>query len=134
MAGMIVVDASVLVAHLDAQDGHHDRAEKLLLDTADEPLAASSITLAEVLVGPMRGGKVGAARSAVRALEIEEVPIPVGAAERLATLRAHTGLKLPDCCVLIAAQDVHADAVLTVDERLSRHAHECGYGWDPDES
>lgn len=33
---MIVLDASVLIAHLDATDAHHDRACELLLLAADQ--------------------------------------------------------------------------------------------------
>jgi len=128
---VIIVDASVLIAHFNADDSCHSRAETVLLETAEHPLAASSITLAEVLVAPARAGKLDVARAALRALEVEEVPVPVGAAQRLAGLRAGTGLKLPDCCVLLAAQDVGADAVLTFDDQLSKRAQELGYGWDP---
>lgn len=45
---------------------------------------------------------------------------------RLATLRAETGLKLPDCCVLLAAQDAGAEAVLTFDEPLGREVERLG--------
>jgi predicted nucleic acid-binding protein len=128
---VIIVDASVLIAHLNADDSCHSRAEAVLLQTDGYPLAASSMTLAEVLVGPARAGKLDVARAALGTLEIEEVPIRAGTAERLAKLRADTGLKLPDCCVLLAAQEVHADAVLTFDDRLSKRAQELDYGWDP---
>jgi predicted nucleic acid-binding protein len=128
---VIVVDARVLIAHFNADDSHHSQAEAMLLQTAGHPLAASSITLAEVLVGPARADKLDVARAALGTLEVEEVPIRVGAAELLAGLRADTGLKLPDCCVLLAAQEVHADAVLTFDDQLSKRAQELGYRWDP---
>lgn len=68
MASVIVVDASVLIAHFDAGDAHHERAETLLLAVADEPLAASPLTLAEVLVGPARAGRLDAATAALRQL------------------------------------------------------------------
>jgi predicted nucleic acid-binding protein len=80
--------------------------------------------------GPTRTAKLDVARAALGALDVEEVPVHAGAAERLAELRADTGLKLPDCCVLLAAQQVNADAVLTFDDRLSKRAQELGYGWD----
>lgn len=128
---MIVLDASVLIAHFNTEDSCHSRAETLLLQTAEHPLAASSITVAEVLVGPARAGRLDGARSALRTLEVAEVPIPAGSAERLARLRADTGLKLPDCCVLLAAQDTRAHAVLAFDEQLAKRAQELGYGWSP---
>lgn len=128
---MIVVDASVLIAHFNRADACHDRAGALLLETAEHPLAASAITVAEVLVGPARTGTLAPAHTALRELAIEEIPVPAGAAGRLATLRAETGLKLPDCCVLLAAQDMNADAVLTFDDRLAKRVRELGYEWEP---
>ena len=32
---MIVLDASILIAHLDASDSHHDRAEVLLANSGN---------------------------------------------------------------------------------------------------
>jgi predicted nucleic acid-binding protein len=89
---VIVVDASALIAHFKSDDSHHSQAEAALLQTAGHPLAVSSITLAEVLVGPARAGKLDIVRAALRMLEVEEVPVGIGAAVRLAELRADTGL------------------------------------------
>jgi predicted nucleic acid-binding protein len=86
---VIVVDARVLIAHFNADDSHHSQAEAMLLQTAGHPLAASSITLAEVLVGPARAGKLDVARAALGTLEVEEVPVRVGAAVRLAAAGGH---------------------------------------------
>ncbi len=121
MAGVIVLDASVLIAHLDERDGQHERAVERLLEVAEQPLACSPITLAEVLVGPARHGRLDAARSAVVALGVHEIPFAGDAAAQLASLRVETGLKLPDCCVLLAAQDAGAE-VLTFDDKLARAA------------
>lgn len=124
---MIVLDASVLIAHLDAADANHARARDALLAVADHPLAASTLTMAEVLVTPARVGALHAAQDALRELEVGDVPLPADAAPLLATLRADTGLKLPDCCVLFAAQQIEADGVLTFDERLAKRAGEWGF-------
>ncbi|MBA2309331.1 MAG: type II toxin-antitoxin system VapC family toxin [Pseudonocardiales bacterium] len=118
---MIVLDASVLIAHLASTDRHHDRATQLLLDTADEPLGASPLTLAEVLVGPARADKLGTVQSALHDLDVMTIPLADDAPTRLATLRASTRLRLPDCCVLLAAETAGA-AVATFDERLARSA------------
>ncbi len=125
---MILVDASVLIAHLDEDDAQHERAVECLLEWAEQPLACSPITLAEVLVGPARQGRLDRARDALARLGIDEVPLPVDAPARLASLRAETQLKLPDCCVLLAAQHGTARAVLTFDERLARSAERLGFG------
>ena len=122
---MIVLDASVLIAQLDADDPHHDRADRLLADSAPEALGASSVTLAEVLVAPARAGKVDRASSALHRLGVAQIPLGDDAPLRLAMLRAGTNLKLPDCCVLLAAEVVDAK-IATFDERLAEAAEERG--------
>jgi predicted nucleic acid-binding protein len=124
---VIVVDASVLIAHLDERDALHARAAAALERAASEPLGCSSLTLAEVLVGPARHGRLDAAAAAVADLEVGEIPLGRDAAARLATMRADLGLKLPDCCVLLAAQDVSAAAVMTFDDALARAAERSGF-------
>lgn len=117
---MIVLDASVLIAHFDATHSHHDRADELLLQAIDEeqPLAASPITLAEVLVGPARAGRLDQATTALDQLQVCPVALPQDAPLRLAMLRAATSLTMPDCCVLLAA-DQAGEAVATFDDRLA---------------
>jgi predicted nucleic acid-binding protein len=123
---VIVLDASVLIAHLDERDALHARAEDALLAAADQPLRCSPITLAEVLVGPARQRQLDAARAALHELELEQIPLGDDAPIRLAGLRAETGLKLPDCCVLLAAQDAGAATVLTFDDALARAVERLG--------
>jgi predicted nucleic acid-binding protein len=118
---VIVVDASVLIAHLDKRDALHEQAVERLL-AADEPFGCSTLTLAEVFVGPARRRRLDDAQAAVAALEVQEIPLGIGSAGDLAALRAETGLKLPDCCVLLAAREAGASSVLTFDERLARAA------------
>jgi predicted nucleic acid-binding protein len=122
---VMVLDASVLIAYLDAEDAQHETAASLLAREIDDEFAANPLTLAEVLVGPSRTGRLDAARSALRDLEVGEVPFPSDTAVRLAGLRAETGLRMPDCCVLLAAQDAAA-RVAAFDERLVRAAEELG--------
>ena len=119
---MIVLDANVLIAHLDHDDALHARAETALTEAASEPFASSTITLAEVFVGPARRDRLAAALTAIETLEVAEIPLGADAPTRLARLRAETGLKLPDCCVLLAAQDAGASSVLSFDDRLSAAA------------
>lgn len=123
---MIVLDASVLIAHLDATDVHHRHADELLESFAPEPLGASPITLAEVLVGPARAGQLDRAASAIALLDVARIDLADDAPLRLAMLRASTGLKLPDCCVLLAAE--RSGGVLsTFDDRLATAAAAGGY-------
>jgi predicted nucleic acid-binding protein len=122
---VIVLDASVLIAHLDRHDALHPRATEHLLDVADQQFGASSITLAEIFVGPTRTGRLSTAQAALRALAVTELPLPPNAATRLAALRVETALKLPDCCVLLAAED-SGGTVLAFDDRLAREATRLG--------
>ena len=122
---MIVLDAGVLIAHFDATDVHHERAGVLMRDAADEALAASPITLAEVLVGPARAGRVDRGVALLHELDVASVRLPEDAPEHLAVLMGGTGLKLPDCCVLLAAEQMQG-AVATFDDRLANAAAERG--------
>ena len=121
MARVIVLDASVLIAYLDGEDAHHAAAEALLAKAIEDDLAVSSLTLAEVLVVPARDGRLDPVLAALGDLEVQELPFPADTAVRLAQLRATTGLKMPDCCVLLAAEDAGA-SVASFDERLAQTA------------
>lgn len=122
---MIVMDASVLIAHFESSDPHHETATQLLVDFAAEELGASPLTLAEVLVGPARAGKLDAAQAALREIGIVTVPLTHDAPARLAILRARTGLRLLNCCVLLAAENTEA-GIATLDNRLSQAATSLG--------
>lgn len=122
---MIVLDASVLIAHLDDSDSYHDRASALLSEFADEALAASPISIAEVLVGPARAGQLDRATAALAQLDVAALQLDEHAPAALAMLRALTGLKLPDCCVLLVAEQARA-GVATFDHRLTTVAREFG--------
>jgi predicted nucleic acid-binding protein len=118
VASLTVLDASILLAHFDDTDPHAEDARAILAD-ADE-LAASTITLAEALVGAAAAGRLEEQLQAITDLEITEVPLAQGAAATLARLRVETGLRMPDCCVLHAAAVTSANAVATRDDRLQR--------------
>jgi toxin FitB len=79
-------------------------------------------------LGPARQDRLAAALDALGELELREIPFAPGTAARLAVLHAGTSLRLPDCCVLLAAQDGRAEAILTFDDRLGREAERLGYG------
>jgi predicted nucleic acid-binding protein len=127
---VIVLDASVLIAHLDSADAHHEEARGLLETSGGEALGASAITLAETFVSPARAGRLEEAESAVRQLGVEQLTIGADAAGRLATLRAGTRLKMPDCCVLLAALDRQA-LLASFDSSLLAAARELGLKTSP---
>jgi predicted nucleic acid-binding protein len=118
---VIVVDASVLIAHFEPADLHHERATGLLLAHRAEDFAASVISLAEIYVGAARANRMVDVERAIARLHIAAVPLPATAARRLAEIRATTNLKLPDCCVIHAAEHHHA-TVATFDSMLADQA------------
>ncbi len=126
---MIVLDASVLIGHLDGNDPHHARAHDLLEASGSSPLGASPISLAETLVAPARTGRLDTARAALERIGISELAFAANSATRLAELRANTGCKLPACCVLLAAQE-HQGRVASFDVDLVEAARSLGLDLD----
>ncbi|WP_433674730.1 type II toxin-antitoxin system VapC family toxin [Microbacterium gorillae] len=121
---MIVLDASVMIAVLDRTDAHFPEARELFENHADERLLAHRVTITEVLVRPMRVGRGAEAVDALRDLGIESID-ELDEPAALASLRARSGLKLPDCCVLLAGRRLGA-AVATFDDRLRQAVLENG--------
>lgn len=122
---MIVLDAGVLIALFDAHDPHHDAAEAIFAAHPTEPMTISPINQAEVLVRAARENRDHQMVADLRALGVNTTPLPDDAATRLARLRAHTGAKMPDCCVLLTAEQTSA-RVATFDERLKKAAEALG--------
>jgi predicted nucleic acid-binding protein len=122
---VIVLDASVLIGHFESADAHHTDATALLTAHALEPFAASVVTLAEVYVGAARAGQADQLRALLAQLQIESLDLPAGAARRLGELRATTKLKMPDCCVIYAAEQRDA-TIATLDDKLAARAADLG--------
>lgn len=118
---MIVLDASVIIAYLDGNDVHHQRAEELLAREIGDDFGVNSLTLAEVFVVPAREKRLDAVRAILQDLEVQELPFGGDAAVRLAQLRVETGLRMPDCCVLLAAETT-GRRLASFDERLVKAA------------
>jgi len=115
---VIVVDASVLIAFLDASDSHHQAAVERL-ENAVPPLIVHPITAAEVLVAPARQGIADQVWSELVAIGVQIDDTPINPLQ-LAKLRVETGCNIPDCCVIVAAAARHA-TVATFDERLRKY-------------
>ncbi len=102
--GSIVLDASVVIAVLP-RDAHHDEALRLLGDRAGDRWAMSTVTLAEVLVHPMRLGREADAEDRIERLGIRLVDADRAVAKGAARLRAaHPSLRTPDAFALATAQ------------------------------
>src|SRR3972149_6819646 len=121
--GLTVLDAGVVIAVLDAADGHHAAAGAPLseaLPRGDELVLPAS-AYAESLVGPSRRGQ-----AAVAALDafLDDVPVrvapltrPVAAvAARLRVIHA-PALRLPAALALAPAETADADLLITTDGR-----------------
>ncbi|MFT4229698.1 MAG: PIN domain-containing protein [Microbacterium sp.] len=116
---MIVLDASVLIAHLAEEEVHGERAFEIL-DSEDD-LLVHPMTLAESLVGPVRTGLESDVLQTFERLGIERLRPAADEPLVLARLRATTSLKIPDCCVLATALEQGA-TLATFDSRLAQVA------------
>ncbi|NQX28522.1 PIN domain-containing protein [Microbacteriaceae bacterium VKM Ac-2854] len=122
MAGLIILDANVLIAFLDSTDAHHPRALDLLSGNLDADLAASVLTVAECLVHPAAHDDVDDAQEVFDLLGIRIIPLPAADALPLARVRAQYGLRMPDAVALFVARSSSAMPA-TFDHRL---AQACG--------
>jgi predicted nucleic acid-binding protein len=118
VARLIVLDASVAIAALSADDAHHHTAMDALTGASDDELVLAATTRAEILVGPARVGGKTLAAARDFADGCETVPISAAMADDAAALKArHRGLSLPDAIALVVAEMIDADAVWTFDRR-----------------
>jgi predicted nucleic acid-binding protein len=119
---VVVLDASVAIALLDANDVHHDACRAALEKVAGDDLHLPASAYAEALVQPARARRrLALARASLDALLLVIGPIDKVVAEQAATLRARSRmLRLADALVLAYALSVGADAVLTTDRRWRR--------------
>lgn len=115
---MIVLDASIVIALLDADDAHHAAADHLLREHLGEGFAMSALTLAEVLVRPVQTESAERVETALRALGVSVLPVASDDALPLARVRATTGVRMPDAVVLHTAQ-VAGGALATADRALA---------------
>lgn len=118
MARLIVLDASVVIAALSANDAHHGAAVDALAGAGDADLVLAATTRAEILVGPARAGgkKLEAARDFADGCET--VLVNAAIADDAAALKArHRALSLPDAIALAVAELIDADVVWTFDQR-----------------
>lgn len=119
MAG-IVLDSSVVIALLTPLDKHHTAAREAVAET-EERLMISTITLTEVLVKPAKLSHKACREMAEDISKQFGEPINLSSeiAELAASIRASTGLTIPDA--IISATATAAKATLwTCDARLAK--------------
>lgn len=120
---LIVIDASVVIAFLDATDTHHGAAVAALAAAASHEVVLPATAYAEVLVAPARKGReaIDTVEEAVAALALRLEPTTPAIARAAATLRArHRSLRLPDALVLATADVLVAATVLTADRAWAK--------------
>ena len=118
---LIVLDASVVIAHLDARDALHTQVTDYLDSHAGDDFRLPASAYAEVLVEPARTGRSADLTEAVATAGFRIEPITAQIAERAAVLRAgRRPLRLPDALVVATGEVLDADAVVTADRRWRR--------------
>ena len=118
---LIVLDAGVVIAHLDPADAQHERATAVLLQHADDDLRLPASAYAETLVDPARSGRLDEVRAAIDSLGLRIEPIDKAIADRAASLSARRrALRLPDALVLACGEVLEADTIVTADRRWRR--------------
>lgn len=94
------------------------------IDLGEIEAFSSTISLAEVLVQPLKRGNVALADQyrelLLHSANFTLVSVGSAVAERAAELRARYNLRIPDAIQIAAALDEGCEAFLTNDTRLSR--------------
>ena len=121
MAGVIVVDASVVIATLARVDEHHEKALLFFKRHLRDRLVMHPLNMAEALVGGAKLGRLAEAGQKIAALGVSVVQPEADEPGLIAELRIGTRLKLPDCCVLSLALQLTAP-IATFDARLASAA------------
>jgi len=120
---MVILDACVLIALANPDHVHYESARAIA--TSGQTLGVTAVTMAEYLVKPAQFGLDVVAEerrivSGLRLTQLTEGTLAKTASwpARIASLRAETGLKMPDVIVLAAAMATDS-SVATFDARLA---------------
>jgi predicted nucleic acid-binding protein len=120
---LLLVDSAPIIFTLEANERFAAHFAPLFQRHADGELvlAVTTVTIAEVLTGPLRAGEEALARRYRNVLESwQVVDLSSDIAESAARLRGKYGLKLPDAIQLSSALAINADALVTHDRDFSR--------------
>lgn len=124
---MIILDAGAIIAYLNPADQHHTATRDTLAGHPRTPFMVSALNLTEAMVRPVLAGIADQVlRKLLEQLDLTMVPVLGTDVLRLAEIRASTRLKLPDCCVLLAAERTGAGRIVTFDEQLGEAARRHG--------
>lgn len=106
---VVVFDSDVLIGFLNRDDAHHaDAVAQVRAALApDTRRLLCAVNYAEILIGPIRTGVQDLVKQMLVQFNIETIPVDTALAERAASVRAGTKLKLPDAFALATA--IHAE-------------------------
>jgi predicted nucleic acid-binding protein len=125
MAGVVVLDAGVIIGYLNKTDAHHGWVLDLLQRHVDDQLTVSALTHAEYLVGPARVGRIGPALMKIIDFGLDVEDFNELTATQIAVIRAETRLRLPDAAVLHTALE-RKGSLATTDKALAAVAQKYG--------
>ena len=122
-SSLLLVDSAPIIYTLEAHAQFAERFAAMFQRHAKGELllAVTTITIAEVLTGPLRAGEEALAkryRATLEAWHVVELSSEI--AESAARLRGQYGLKLPDAIQLASALAINADALVTHDRDFSK--------------
>lgn len=120
---LLLVDTAPIIYTLEAHERYAARFAPLFRRHAagELSLAVTTVTLAEVLAGPLRAGEEALAKRYRAVLESwRVVELSCDIAESAARLRGQYGLKLPDAIQLASALAINAEALVTHDRDFAR--------------
>jgi predicted nucleic acid-binding protein len=118
VGALILVDSAPIIYTLEANARYADRYAALFHRHANGEidLAVTTVTIAEVLTGPLKAGEEALARRYRAVLESwQVVDFTSSIAESAARLRGQYRLRLPDAIQLASALAINADALVTHD-------------------
>jgi len=127
VAGVIVLDANVVIAFLDANDPHHAASLELLERHFVDGFGCNVLTLAEALVHPSRVDRQDAALASLTRIGVETIPLDASDAIGLADVRSTYRLRMPDAVALFTAMQFGAQ-LATFDFGLAAAAERAGVG------
>ncbi len=120
---LLLIDSAPIIYLLEGNPQFAPRFRPLFEAHAAGRLrfAVTTITVAEVLTGPLQAGNHSLARRYRLLLESwQPIALDLSIAERAAGLRASYGLKLADAVQTATALEIQADGLVTHDRDFSR--------------
>jgi predicted nucleic acid-binding protein len=123
---VLTLDANVIIAITNEDDACHLLAREVVDSYEWEEFVTTTLTLAEVLVRPVRVEQFDERRDVVEDLGVGLVGVDGPAVRPIAELCAAHRLSTPDAAVLAVAMSV-SDALVTFDKRLARAARNLGF-------